>query len=55
MYKIIPIKRYYYTKFAIAKKVKFRVWVFILNHEDMVFTLSTVKAAEVYINQVSKL
>jgi len=55
MYKVIPIKRHHCTKFAIAKKLRFGLWVFILNREDMVFTLDTIKAAQTYINQVSKL
>jgi len=55
MYKVIPIKRHHCTKFAIAKRLRFGLWVFILNHENIVFTLSTAKAAQAYINQVSKL
>ena len=55
MYKVIPVERHHCTKFAIAKRVGFRLWVFILNHEDMIFTLHTVKAAQACINQVSKL
>lgn len=55
MYKIIPIKRFHGTRYAIAKRLGFRKWVFILSHEDLIFTLDTKKAAQVYINQVSKL
>lgn len=55
MYKIVPVKHFYSTRYAIAKRLGFRRWVFILSHEDLVFTLDTAKAAQVYINQVTKL
>lgn len=55
MYKIIPVKKYHSTKFAIAKRLGFRKWVFILSHNELVFTLDTKEAAQVYINQVNKL
>lgn len=55
MYKIVPIQRFNRSRYGIAKRLGFRRWVFILSHEDLIFTLDTEKAAQVYINQVSKL
>ena len=55
MYKIIPIKHFYSERYGIAKRLGFRQWVFILSHDNLIFTLDSKKAAQVYINQVSKL
>lgn len=55
MYKIIPIKYFHRDRYAIAKRLGFRKWVFILSYETLIFTLDTKKAAQVYINQISKL
>ena len=55
MYKIVPIKYFHRDRYAIAKRLRFRKWVFILSYETLIFTLDTKKAAQVYINQVSKL